>query len=343
MAEDRQAQQTQDEPGGAPIDKLDDDKRGDQGDDDGGGQQESSRKVIFAAILSNLGIAVAKFVVAAITGSAAMLAEGIHSAVDTGNEFLLMIGQRQSLKPADPKHPFGYGKELYFWALLVALSVFSLGGGLSIYHGVSAIRNPEPLEDPLWNYIVLGVSACFEGYSWNVSRKELNKHRKPGASLWQAMRASKDATVFTVFIEDSAALIGLAIAALGITLGYLFDSPYFDPAASILIGLLLVGAAFTLARETGNLLVGESIGADATRRIRKIFQDDPAILCVDRLMSMQLGPEEVLLTAAVQFNRGMRIDEVETAIERLQKAVADVFPAIQNIYFESGALRSAMR
>jgi divalent metal cation (Fe/Co/Zn/Cd) transporter len=122
-----------------------------------------------------------------------------------------------------------------------------------------------------------------------------------------------------------------------------FDSPYFDPGASILIGVLLVGAAFTLARETGNLLVGESIGADATGRIRKIFQDDPAILCVDRLMSMQLGPDEVLLTAAVQFNRGMRIDEVETAIERLQDAVAAVFPAIRHIYFESGALRSAMR
>jgi cation diffusion facilitator family transporter len=341
MSEDKQERQgqraepSQDEPGGTAIDKQDDDGQGTQ--------TASARKVIYAAVLANLGIAAAKFVVAAITGSAAMLAEGIHSAVDTGNEFLLMLGRRRSARPPDTKHPFGYGKELYFWALLVALSVFSLGGGLSIYHGVSAIRNPEPLEDPLWNYVVLGVSALFEGYSWNVSRKELNKHRKPGTSLWHAMRASKDATVFTVFIEDSAALVGVAIAAAGITLGYLFDNPYFDPAASILIGLLLVGAAFTLARETGNLLVGESMGADATRRIRKIFQDDPSILCVDRLMSMQLGPDEVLLTAAVQFNRGMRIDEVETAIERLQNAVEAVFPAIRHIYFESGALRSAMR
>lgn len=337
MKDDKQAPPhiSQDEPGGSAIDKQDDEGLG--------GMPEGAGKVIYAAILSNLGIAAAKFVVAAITGSASMLAEGIHSAVDTGNEVLLMIGQRKSAKPPDPKHPFGYGKELYFWALLVALSVFSLGGGLSIYHGISAIRNPEPLEDPLWNYIVLGVSALFEGYSWNVSRKELNKHRKPGNSLWQAMRASKDATVFTVFIEDSAALIGLAIAAIGITLGYLLDNPYCDPAASILIGLLLVGAAFTLARETGNLLVGESMGTEATKRIRKIFQDDPAILCVDRLMSMQLGPDEVLLTAAVQFKRDMRIDEVETAIERLQKAVEAAYPSIRHIYFESGALRSAMR
>ncbi len=306
---------------------------------DGGG----ARKVIYAAIVANLGIAVAKFIVAAITGSAAMLAEGIHSAVDTGNEFLLLIGERNSAKPADKRHPFGYGKALYFWALLVALSVFSLGGGLSIYHGISALRRPEPLQDPLWNYVVLAVSACFEGYSWNVSRRELNKRRKPGTSLWQTVHASKDASVFTVFIEDTAALLGLAIAAAGITLGYLIDSPYFDPAASVLIGLLLVGAAFALARETGALLVGEGIGTEATRRVCEILRADPAIQSVGKLLSMQLGPDDVLLTAAVQFRRGMRIDEVEAAIERLERAVAAAYPAIQHIYFESGALRSALR
>jgi cation diffusion facilitator family transporter len=304
--------------------------------------KEGSLKVIYAAIVANLGIAISKFIVAGITGSAAMLAEGIHSAVDTGNELLLLIGERNSAKPADAKHPFGYGKELYFWALIVALSVFSLGGGLSIYHGIEALRRPEPLQDPTWNYVVLGVSALFEGYSWNVSRKALNKVRKPGASLWQTVHASKDASVFTVFIEDSAALIGLGIAALGIVLGQIFDNPYFDPAASVLIGLLLVGAAFTLARETGALLVGESIGPDATRKVREVFEKDPAILSVAGLQSMQLGPDEVLLTAAVQFRRGMRIDEVEAAIERLEKAVMALFPAIRHIYFESGALRSAM-
>jgi len=305
-------------------------------------KKSGSLKVIYAAIAANLGIAVGKFIVAGITGSAAMLAEGIHSAVDTGNELLLLIGERNSAKPADAKHPFGYGKELYFWALIVALSVFSLGGGLSIYHGIDALRHPEPLQEPTWNYVVLGVSALFEGYSWNVSRMALNKRRKPGSSLWQTMRASKDASVFTVFIEDSAALIGLAIAALGIVLGHAFDNPYFDPAASVLIGLLLVGAAFTLARETGALLVGESIGADATRKVRGVFEQDPAIESVSALQSMQLGPDEVLLTAAVQFRRGMRIDEVEAAIERLEKAVTALYPSIRHIYFESGALRAAM-
>jgi cation diffusion facilitator family transporter len=305
-------------------------------------KKSGSLKVIYAAILANLGIAVSKFIVAAITGSAAMLAEGIHSAVDTGNELLLLIGERNSAKPADAKHPFGYGKELYFWALIVALSVFSLGGGLSIYHGIEALRHPEPLQDPTWNYVVLGVSALFEGYSWNVSRQALNKLRKPGTSLWQTVHASKDASVFTVFIEDTAALIGLLIAALGIALGHYFNNPYFDPAASVLIGLLLVGAAFTLARETGALLVGESIGPDATRKVREVFEKDPAIQSVTALQTMQLGPDEALLTAAVQFRRGMRIDEVEDAIERLEKAVMARYPSIRHIYFESAALRSAM-
>jgi cation diffusion facilitator family transporter len=310
--------------------------------DDGDKKKSGSVKVIYAAIVANLGIAICKFIVAAITGSAAMLAEGIHSAVDTGNELLLLIGERNSAKPADAKHPFGYGKELYFWALIVALSVFSLGGGLSIYHGIEALRHPEPLQDATWSYVVLGVSALFEGYSWNVSRQTLNKRRKPGASLWQTVHASKDASVFTVFIEDSAALIGLVIAAVGIGLGHYFDNPYFDPAASVLIGLLLVGAAFLLARETGALLVGESIGPDATRKVREIFEHDPAILSVADLQSMQLGPDEVLLTVAVQFKRGMRIDEVETAIERLEKTVAARYPSIRHIYFESSALRSAL-
>jgi cation diffusion facilitator family transporter len=302
-----------------------------------------SRKVIYAAIVANLGIAAAKFVVAFMSGSAAMMAEGIHSAVDTGNELLLLVGEKMSTRAPSPRHPFGYGKAIYFWALLVALSVFTLGGGLSIYHGVQAIRQPEELADPFWNYVVLAVAAAFEGYSWNVSRKELNRWRRPGMSLWQAVKASKDATVFTVFVEDSTALLGLAVAALGIFLGQLFDNPYFDPAASIGVGLLLIGASFTLARETGGLLVGEGIGREQTGRLRDIFCADPSIDVVGKLLTMQLGPDEVLLTAAVQFKRGMRIDEVEDAIERLETNVHAAYPAIQHIYFESAGLRSGMR
>jgi len=312
--------------------------------DSAGGEEprSASQKVIYAAIAANLGIAAAKFVVAAITGSAAMVAEGIHSAVDTGNEFLLLLGERQSARPADRRHPFGYGKSLYFWALIVALSVFSLGGGLSIYHGIAALKAPPPLEDPLWNYVVLAAAALFEGYSWNVSRKALNVVRKPGASLWQAVRASKDASVFTVFIEDSAALLGIVIAAAGIALGQFFNNPYFDPAASILIGLLLVGAAFTLARETGALLVGESIDKEQLAALHALFAREAALDSVASLRTMQLGPDDVLLAASVKFRRGMRIDEVEHAIARLEAAIAAEHPAIRHVYFEASALRSAL-
>jgi cation diffusion facilitator family transporter len=308
-----------------------------------GHMQGGTRKVIYAAILANLGIAAAKFVVAGLTGSAAMLAEGIHSAVDTGNELLLLIGENMSEREPDQRHPFGYGKAVYFWALIVALSIFTLGGGMSILNGVQRLRHPEPLADPFWNYVVLAVAAVFEAYSWNVSRRALNRYRRPGANLWQAVRASKDASVFTVFIEDSAALLGLAVAALGIGLGQLFDSPWFDPAASILVGLVLIGAAFTLARETGALLVGESMRPEQLKRLCAIFESDPNIASVRDLLTMQLGPSEVLLTVAVRFNRGMTIDEVEQAIEQLERKVQAQFPQVRHIYFESGALRSAIR
>jgi cation diffusion facilitator family transporter len=302
-----------------------------------------SRKVIYAAIVANLGIAAAKFVVAALTGSAAMLAEGIHSAVDTGNELLLLVGEKISARAPDARHPFGYGKAVYFWALIVALSVFSLGGGLSIYHGIQSLRAPEPLSDPMWNYVVLGAAFLFEGYSWNVSRRALNGKRRPGASLWQTVKASKDASTFTVFIEDTAALIGIVVAAAGIALGHLFDNPYIDPAASIVIGLLLVGASFTLARETGALLLGESVGVEQTGKLKEVFRADPAIETVGQLMTMQLGPDDVLLTAAVRFRRGMRIDEVDLAIARLERAVAELDPTITRVYFEAAAVRSALR
>jgi cation diffusion facilitator family transporter len=303
----------------------------------------ASRKVIYAAIVANLGIAAAKFVVAAITGSAAMLAEGIHSAVDTGNELLLLVGETISARKPDARHPFGYGKAVYFWALIVALSVFSLGGGLSIYHGIQSLRAPEPLVDPTWNYVVLGVAFLFEGYSWNVSRRALNGQRRRGASLWQTVKASKDASTFTVFIEDTTALIGIVVAAAGIFLGHLLGNPYIDPAASVVIGLLLVGAAVTLARETGALLLGESVGVEQTGKLKELFRADPAIETVGQLLTMQLGPQDVLLTAAVRFKRGMRIDEVDVAIARLERTVAEFNPAITRVYFEAAALRSAIR
>jgi cation diffusion facilitator family transporter len=300
-----------------------------------GGQPKESRKVVYVAIVANAGIALSKFAVAALTGSAAMLAEGVHSAADTGNEFLLLLGMRHSSRPADERHPFGYGKVLYFWALIVALSVFSLGGGVSIYHGIASLRQPPALEDPTWNYVVLAVAAVFEAYSWNVSRRELNRRRQPGESLWQAMRRSKDATVITVFIEDSAALAGIAIAFAGIGLGQALDNPYIDPASSVAIGLVLVAAAFILARETGGLLVGESLDPEQVARLRAIIAHEPDVGSVGALLTMQMGPDTVLLTVSVRFVRGLTIDRVDRAIERLERAVKSQYPSIRHIYFEA--------
>jgi divalent metal cation (Fe/Co/Zn/Cd) transporter len=208
---------------------------------------------------------------------------------------------------------------------------------------VHGLIKPEPLQDPLWGYLVLAVAFVFEGYSWNVSRKSLNVYRKPGSNLWQAVKASKDAAVFTVFIEDSAALLGVLVAAAGIGMAQWTGEARWDPAASVVIGLLLIGAAFTLARETGALLVGEGMGKEATSKLRDLIRADPDIDSVARLASMQLGPDDILLTAAVQFKRGMTIDAVESAIERLERSVNAHNPSIHTIYFESAALRSSWK
>ena len=297
-------------------------------------KREGSRRVIYAAVAANLAIAISKFIAAAATGSASMLAEGVHSAVDTGNELLLLLGIRRSNRPADQWHPFGYGKVLYFWALIVAVSVFSIGGGVSIYHGIISLLDPPPLEDPRWNYTVLLAAGVFEGYSWNVARQELNKRRKAHESMWATIRRSKDPTVYTVFIEDTAALAGIAVALFGIWLGHLLDNPWIDPAASVVIGLILVVAAMVLARETGGLLVGEAIDREQIALLKTILGNEPSIERVDRLLTMQLGPESVLLAATVQFKRGIRIGDIELATERLERQINQRCPAIRHVFFE---------
>lgn len=291
--------------------------------------------MIYAAILANAGIAASKFVAAAITGSASMVAEGIHSAVDTGNELLLLIGLRRSMRKPDAAHPFGYGKAQYFWAMIVALSVFTLGGGVSIYHGILSLREPHPVESPFWSYLVLIAAAVFESYSWLVSRRELNQRRRPGESLWQTVRRSQDPAVFTVFIEDSAALVGIAIALAGIGLGQLLDNPYIDPAASILIGLVLIGAAIILAREIGGLIVGESLDQETLADVRETIMQEPDIELVGQLLSMQLGSEQVLLVAEVRFRRGIQIEALDQAIARLQRSVSSRFPFITKMFFDA--------
>jgi len=297
--------------------------------------------VLYVAIAGDVGIAVAKFFVAAVTGSSAMLTEGVHSLVDTGNELLLLYGVRRGQRVVDEWHPFGYGKTTYVWSLIVALSVFSIGGGVAVYEGIVSLSGTPVLADPTWNYIVLGVAAVFQGLSWRVSQKELDRHRRAGESLWRTSQRDMDVLVFTVFVEDSAALIGIAIAALGVGLSHALKNPYFDPAASMLIGLVLIASAALLARKSVSLLVGASLDREQLAQLRKIITADPAVESLGHLLTMRLGPDSVLLTAAVRFQRRLNLDEVEQAIDRLEHAIKGPYPSILHLYLESGALKQA--
>jgi cation diffusion facilitator family transporter len=295
--------------------------------------------VVYAALAANLAIAISKFVVAAFTRSSAMLAEAFHSAVDTGNELLLLLGHHRSARPADPQHPFGYGRELYFWAFIVAVSVFAMGGALSIHEGISRLLHPQPLEPARWNYVVLAIASMFEVYSWRSAYRELDRTGKPGQTLWQAVRRSKDPAVFTVLVEDSAGLLGIALAFLGVYLSHALQKPYLDPAASIAIGLVLMLAAGALSVETGGLLVGESAHRDEVETLQRLIAADPAVERVGGVLTMQLGPDEVLLNADIGFRRQLTIDELEAAVDRIEARVQTQFPAVRRIFVEPASFR----
>ena len=300
----------------------------------------SIKKTILAAIIANLAIAVIKFIAAAITGSSAMLSEGIHSAVDTGNELLLLLGVRLSQKPADESHPFGYGQELYFWTLIVALFIFAIGGGMSIYEGINHIIYPVPLEDPLWNYVVLGLAVFFEGYSWTVALKELLA-TKSEENIWQAIRSSKDPTIFTILLEDSAALLGLAIAFAGIFFGHLLDNPYLDGVASILIGIILAMVAIFLVYESKGLLIGEGANPQTVASLKNITQADPAVKKVVRVLTLYFSPQEVLLNLEIQFQQNLSTEKLAVAIERLEKQIRQEHPEIKQIFVEAKSLSAS--
>jgi cation diffusion facilitator family transporter len=304
----------------------------------------SSRKVVYVAIAANVAIALCKYVAAFVTGSAAMLAEAFHSTADSCNELLLIVGIRRSERPPDELHPFGHGKELYFWSLIVAIVIFGLGGGLSLHDGITRLLHPVPNTDPIWNYVVLGFAGVFEGYSWMISRRELKERgRRYRQSIWRVIRASKDPTVFTVFLEDSAALIGMAIAFLGIFLSQRFNNPAWDAGASLLIGLVLVGVAFVLANESRELLLGERAHTAQVRKVRSIIQAEPSVIAVGDLFTLQFGPDQILLAASIQFDPNLRVRDLEATIERLERKIQREEPAIKRIFIEAESLRKKKR
>lgn len=294
----------------------------------------SSKLPIYAAIAANVGIAISKFIAAAFTGSSAMLSEGIHSLVDTGNGFLILLGIKKSKEKPDEMHPFGRGKSLYFYTLIVAILIFAIGGGMSFYEGITHIQHPEPLTDPTWNYIVLAAAMIFEGSALAISIKNFPKRRE-GQSLWQAIKVSKDPSSFAVILEDAAALIGLVIALLGVFLGHQFNNPYFDGGASILIGVLLAVMAILLARESKGLLLGESALPYIVKGVAQIVAEDDNISSAGRPMTMHFGPNEILLALDVNFSRGLSATEVEKTIATLEKRISQQYPAINRIYIEA--------
>jgi len=289
--------------------------------------------VIYVAIAGNLAIAFVKFIAAALTGSSAMLSEGIHSLVDTGNQLLLLLGVNRSRKPADAKHPFGYGKELYFWSLIVAIMLFGVGGGMTIYEGVTHILEPRPLEEPFWAYVILGVSMLMEGISWTFAIRALLAE-KGNHSLWQTLRRSYDPSVLTVLLEDTAALIGLMVAFAGIYLAHRFSNPYFDGAASVVIGVILCIVSVILARESKGLLVGEAATPEVVESVTSLALNEPAVVAVNQVLTLVFGPEEVLLNIEAQFVPSLRVSELAKVVSRLEVTIQQYHPSVKRIFIE---------
>lgn len=293
-----------------------------------------SRMVVYGAMAGNTAIAVTKFIVAGITGSSSMLSEAIHSTVDTGNSVLLLVGMKRSERAGDAEHPFGYGREIYFWSLIVAVLIFGLGGGMSIYEGILHIRHPEPLTDPKWNYIVLASAAVFEGVSFGIAIHAVFK-AKGDKPFWKALHESKDPSTFTVVAEDSAALAGLAMAATGIFVSHYFQMPVLDGAASIAIGLLLAAVAVVLIWESRGLLIGEGIDKATARAVRDLVEQDTSVIKSGFPLTMYLGPDEVLMTLDVEFDNDMPAAQVIESVRRVESAIRTRFNRVKRIYIES--------
>jgi cation diffusion facilitator family transporter len=299
-----------------------------------------SKVVIYAAIAGNLAIAVTKFIASLITGSSAMLSESVHSVVDTGNGLLLLWGIRQSALPPDDDHPFGRGKELYFWTLIVAILIFAVGGGISIYEGIKHIQEPAPSpadNNPIINYVVLALAFVFEGAAWWVALREFQKS-KGDLGYFAAIRASKDPTTFTVLFEDTAAMLGLIVAFLGVFLGHAFDLPVLDGVASVVIGVILGLVAVFLAYESKGLLIGEGVDARTRDSIKKLVDADPDITHLVRALSMHLGPHDVLLTLEIAFRADLTAAQTTAAIDRLDKAIRALHPEVKHIFVEAQSI-----
>jgi cation diffusion facilitator family transporter len=293
----------------------------------------SSNKSIYSALAANLLIALTKFIAGFFSNSAAMIAEGVHSVVDTANQVLLLFGLRQSQKKPDATHPFGYGKELYFYSFIVSILIFGLGGGVSMFQGIYHIIHPDVLGIPKWNYMVLGISVIFEGSSLAIAAKEFNKLRGDN-TWWQAITKSKDPSTFLVLFEDSAAVIGLFIVAICMYLGHTYHINYLDGLASSLVGILLICVSLILARESRSLLMGEGIGSTTKKRITEIVEQDGDVLKLMHILSTYQSPSEIVLMLIIAFKKNLDTAGINEAISRIRNIVKDEYNLVHFVIIQ---------
>lgn len=291
----------------------------------------STKGVVYAALIGNLLVALTKTGAGVWTGSSAMLSEAVHSFVDSGNEILLLYGMHRSNLRPDPEHPLGHGRELYFWSFIVALLVFALGAGVSLYQGVIHIVHPQPINDPLVSYVVLALAFVFEGVSWLISLRQFKAAKGP-LGFYAALRKSKDPPSFMVLFEDSAALLGILIAACGTFVATTLELPVFDGIASILIGLVLAGTAILLARESKSLLIGERADRRLSDSVVGIVTAEFPNCHANGLMTVQLAPDQVVAALSLEFADEMRAPEIEELVIRLERRVRQAHPEVLNLF-----------
>jgi cation diffusion facilitator family transporter len=302
--------------------------------------KHESRPAIIAALVGNLLIAVTKGVAAVMTGSSAMISESVHSLVDSGNEVLLLYGQYRSSRPPDETHPLGYGRELYFWCFVVALLIFALGAGVSVYEGVVHIRNPEPITSPTINFIVLGLAFVFEGVSWWFAWRGFQQVRGEG-SWWSTVVASKDPTTFMVLFEDTAALIGIVIAAAATFLSVQLQAPWIDGTGSILIGVVLAAVAVLLARESKKLLIGERADPELSASIREVASKEPGVRSIRSLLTSQLAPDQVIATLSIEFDDDLTVPGLEKLVAHIEQQLRRTHPDLFRVFIRPQANAAA--
>lgn len=299
---------------------------------------KASTKVIIAALIGNAAISITKFFAAFTTGSSAMLSEGIHSLVDTGNQILLLYGMKQAKKPADEAFPFGHGKEIYFWSFVVAILIFAVGSGVSVYEGIQHVLHPVEIDNPMVNYIVLALALVFEGSAWFFAFREFGKVKGQRGYI-EAVKRGKDPSMFVVLFEDSAAMLGLVIAMLGIWLTQVTGIAVFDGIASIVIGLILGGTAIWLAIETKGLLIGEGANRSVIASIRQIAESFDEVENVNELLTMHMGPEFILVNISIRFRRGQMTREIEAVVQEIDAAIKAEHEIVKRVFVEAEPAR----